>query len=398
MSPVMEAPMAARGRAASGVQRRPAEPARILLVAEGSGGHLIPALEVSQALAASGERVLVLYAQRPQVASLLDGLLQDINQTRLQLRPFSLAPCPLAAARGLWRLWQSRTVWQIACECLRTFHPQVVVGFGGWLSVPVILAARQQQIPTLLHEQNVRLGRANRFLLDWADQIALSFAESRDDVTGSPAVITGLPIRRSIGTASREQAAQRFGLRADALTVLILGGSQGSRALNRLVEELLPELSMAERQSWQFIHLAGAEDAPTVTHAYEALGLRAWVTAHLTDVAAAYALADVVVARAGASTVVELAQCGKPAVLIPYPHAAGHQLANARLVESAGAGIVLEEHLASPERLLSPLRQLLRDQRLRWIMGTQMHTLACPDSTHRLARAILTLAATSHWN
>ena len=371
---------------------------RILFVAEGSGGHLIPALEVSQALAAEGASVMLLYARRPQIASLMQELIHDVDADHVHVRPFSLSPCPIPAIRGLWRLRQAGAVWREAREHLSAFQPHVVVGFGGWLSVPVILAAQREEIPVLIHEQNVRLGRANRFLLNWADQIALSFEETRAEMDDAPTVVSGLPIRRTIGTASREAAARQFGLEASAPTVLVLGGSQGSGVLNQLMCGMLPRLSSKDREAWQFLHLTGIQDEEKVAQAYAGLQLRARVAAHLAEMASAYALADVVIARAGASTIAELAQCGTPAIVIPYPHASGHQRANARLLESAGAGVVVDERTATSERLLGVLQQLLQDERLRRMMSAQMHTLAQPDATQRLARAILTLAATRDWN
>jgi len=387
---------------------------RVLLVAEGSGGHLIPALEVSRALVRLGASVMLLYAKRRQAASLLDELIQDAHAEGVQVHPVPLSPPPIQAFRWMWRIWQGGSAWRLAQERFRAFRPQTAVGFGGWLSVPVILAARRRRIPVLLHEQNVRLGRANEFLLPWADQMALSFPacpdacppraeqgrrghkagreQTRTQLNGTPVVITGLPIRHTIGMAHRDDAARRFGLDPHALTVFILGGSQGSRAINQLVCEMLGGLSWPERRAWQFLHLTGPHDHAAVQQAYAALELRCWVAPSLAEVEKVYALADVVVARAGASTIAELACVGKPAILIPYPHARGHQRANAQLVETTGAGFRLEEAAATPQRLLSLLRQCLSDDHLRRMMGSRMQTLAHPDATQQLASAIVDLA------
>lgn len=369
------------------------DPVRILMVAEGSGGHVIPALEITRVLLDAGALVTLLYPRRPQVASLLAGLTRDLQDPAMHLQPFSLSPCPLPIGRPLWRLGQAGSIWRLAQERLQQFRPDVVVGFGGWLSVPVILAAGRQDIPTLVHEQNVQLGRANRFLLDWTDQLAVSFEATRRETDNVPVVMSGMPVRASIGTVSREAAAQQLELRADLPTVLVLGGSQGSHALNQLLLETTRGWTPQERREWQLVHIAGAQDEPVVRAAYAELGLQAVVRTHLTEMAAGYAMADVVIARAGASTVSELAQCGKPAILIPYPHAGGHQRANAQVIEAVGAGVMLEEHLATPARVLGTLRRMLQDERLRQMMGRQMATLTQPAATQRLARAILTLAA-----
>ena len=368
---------------------------RVLMVAEGSGGHLIPALEVSRTLSASGAHVCLMYAQRAQTTGLFQDLLEDVEEEGVQLAPVRLSSTRIRMARLTWRAWQAGRVWRMARAQLATCDPQVVVGFGGWISVPVVLAARQRHIPLMLHEQNVRLGRANRFLLRWADEIAVSFTRTRSELNGTRALVTGLPIRRTIGTVSREQAARWFGLDPAATTVLILGGSQGSRPINRFVCDMLHGLTEEERTSWQFIHLTGASDWTAVQEAYRGAPLRWWVAPYLAQMGAAYALADVVVARAGASTIAELAQCGKPALFIPYPYARGHQRDNARLVESIGAGAWVEESAASPQRILTLLRTVLLDPSLQLRMGAQMRSLARPDASQRLASAILELA-TNH--
>ncbi len=365
---------------------------RVLLAAEGSGGHLIPALEVTQALAASHAQVCLLYAKRTQTAPLIQALLQRVS-TGGHVRVESLA---VTGGAGGWgrRLWRLRSSWREARKQLDAFRPHVVVGFGGWVSIPIVLAARQRRLPVLIHEQNVRLGRANRLLQHVADCVALSFEASRAGLNGTPALITGLPIRQAIGTLSRDEAARQFGCDPHALTVLVLGGSQGAQALNRLVCQMLGELTQQERMSWQWLHLTGASEHAAVQQVYANAGLHATILPHLVDMAHAYAIADVVIARAGASTIAELAQCGKPAVLIPYPYAGGHQRINAQLVESVGGAVWFEEATATPPRLVSVLRQLLGDERLRRVMGAQMQTLAHPNAAMHLASSILNLAQT----
>jgi len=365
---------------------------RVLIATEGSGGHLIPALEVSRALAIAGASVTLLYPERPQIATLIQAALHEAQAQGVDIRSIRLAPPRIRATNPLWRLRHTSLIWRIARETITTFRPEVVVGFGGWCSVPVILAARWAKCSILLHEQNVLLGRANRFLRRWADQVALSCEESTAQMNDVPSVVTGLPIRRTIAIADREEAARQFGLDPRALTVLILGGSQGSRSINRLVSEMLGALSPEERATWQFLHLTGAADEAVVNAAYVTAHSRASVAAQTSAMALAYAVADVVVSRGGASTLAELAHCGKPAIVIPYPHAGGHQRANARLVESVGAAVVLEEHLVTPQRLLAVVRHLLGDARLRGVMAAQMRTLAQPAATQRLVDAIIALA------
>ena len=359
---------------------------RILVVAEGSGGHLIPALEMSRALTNQQAHVTLLYARRTPTAQLLQQLIHDARMDGVHVWPIRLP-----SGRRVWRkLWQAGRMWRLAQERLEIWQPHVVVGFGGWLSIPVVLAARQRRIPIVIHEQNVRLGKANRFLVrrHWVDRAALSFEKTGEELNGTPATVTGLPIRRVLGLACREDAARQFKLDPARPTILVLGGSQGSQAVNRIACRMLSRLTDEQQRTWQFIHLTGGSDYAEVQSAYERAGVRAWIAPHLVERAWAYALADVVIARAGASTIAELAHCGTPSILIPYPYASGHQRDNARVVEEAEAGVRLEEAEATPQRLHGLLWQFFANEHLRRTMGERMHVLAQPDATHRLAETV----------
>jgi len=371
---------------------------KILLVAEGSGGHLIPALQVAHALADAGARIKVWYANRQPTALLSSALAHAIRGASVEVDPIPL----YGASTPLNRLRQCGELWHRAQQCFEAFAPDVVVGFGGWVSAPVVLAAclrraiRQRRIGCLLHEQNVLMGRANRVLAPWVDRVAISFRETSPGRGAASTVMTGLPTRRQIGCGSRAEAAEQFGLDPNRPTLLVLGGSQGARAINRLMIRLVAQLAPAEQRTWQVIHLTGATDEAIVRTAYAASAVRAWVAPFLVEMEAAYAQADLVMARAGASTIAELAQCGKPAILIPYPHAGGHQRVNAQLVETVGGGLMMEEAAATVERLLGAMRRILADPRLRELMGAQMHALHHGNATERLAQAILDLADTGH--
>ena len=360
-------------------------PLAVLLVAEGSGGHLLPAMQVAKQLAHAGATTQLWYTPRPQTAWLADALKDETASGAVQL-----SQVPTDAGGG-WvsRCWKAGRFWRDVQRAFDREAPDVVVGFGGWVSAPVILAARSRRIRCLVHEQNVVPGRANRWLARWVDQVAVSFQETRPMLGRRRCVVTGMPIRERIGGVARAQAAARFTFEAARPTLLVIGGSQGSHALNRVMAQLSGHLSVDERQYWQVIHITGAAEEGMVRQAYQAARMRAWVAPFLLDIEEAYALADVVMARAGASTIAELARCGIPALLIPYPHAGGHQRANARVVEQAGAGIVLEESAAAPSRVLAELRRLLTDAPLRARMGERMRTLDVPDAAQSLARAIL---------
>ena len=371
------------GRAAEG-----SVAARVWLVTEGSGGHLIPALQVALALAKRGAVTRLWYAQRRQATPLIHALLRSGGQAGVETEGV-----PVSATAGLLRrLVECGHLWRRAEQMMDRFAPQVVVGFGGWVSMPVLLAARARQVPCLLHEQNVMMGRANRWLARWVDGLAVSFDATQRALGTIPAVVTGLPLRGDLAGTPREVAAAQFGLAPERPTVLVVGGSQGARAINRLMSRMAALWSSDERRQWQVVHVTGPDDVVAVREGYAAYGLTAWVAPFVTDMGAAYAQADLVVARAGASTVMELAACGKPAILIPYPRARSHQRENARLIEAVGGGVMVEERDATPERLLELVRRLLADDVLRERMGSNIRGLSTVGAAERMSQMVLAYA------
>ena len=364
---------------------------KALLVAEGSGGHLVPALEAARTLARQGLAVSVWYARRRRAAPVAEALTQEAREASVDVEAI-LGP----SSSGLFgRVWQGVGLWRKAQRCFGGWAPDVVVGFGGWVSAPVVLAARTRRIGCVLHEQNVIMGRTNRWLSRWVDRIAVSFNDTQAQLDGRRFVVTGLPVRGRIGGISRVQAAAPSGLAPDRPTLLVLGGSQGSRALNRLMAGVAALLSSEERRTWQIVHLTGASDEAAMADAYATHRITALVRPFCVEMEALYAQADVVISRAGASTIAELARCGIPAILIPYPFAGAHQRANAQLVETVGDGLMIDESDASPERVLAAARRILTDERLRTMMGSQVRHLYCPDAAGRLAEVIVEVAQVS---
>jgi UDP-N-acetylglucosamine--N-acetylmuramyl-(pentapeptide) pyrophosphoryl-undecaprenol N-acetylglucosamine transferase len=219
------------------------------------------------------------------------------------------------------------------------FDPQIVVGVGGYASGPVVLAAKLLGKKAVIHEQNMIPGLTNKILARFADRICVSFPHTQRLFNSAKVVMTGNPVRSSV-LATKEQSRE-----TETFRVLIVGGSQGANAINRRVVEALDY--MKDPGKMAFIHQTGKKDAAWVRKAYQERGLKATVEAFIDDMAGAYRSANLVICRAGATTVAELTALGKPAVLIPYPFAANdHQERNARFVEnSGGAEMVLEKDL-----------------------------------------------------
>ena len=328
-------------------------PLRVILAAGGTGGHLWPALSVAQALKRLEPEADFLFigAGRPLEATILDPW----GVRRVSLKSSGLKGMGLAGkVRGLWRCL---TGTGEAFKIFRDYRPDLCFGAGGYVTVPAGLAAKLSGTPLVIHEQNSRAGLSNRFLGKLAQKVLVAFAEAAPAFGSSAVTVTGNPLRPEI--------AALHGLKRDyrdrPLTVAVTGGSQGAAAVNRVV---LPALLKLHQGGLDFsvLHQSGAADLDWLQKEYSQAGLKAEVAAYFQDMASFYRRADLLIGRAGAITVSELAAAGLPSILVPLPTAAdNHQLDNARHLEQAGAALVFEEKNLSPEILATALGDCLND-------------------------------------
>lgn len=272
---------------------------------------------------------------------------------------------------------------------MRAWGPGAVVGMGGYLTLPAALAGALRGVPVVLHESNTVLGLANRLVRPLSAALAAG-------LPGAGGTLTGTPLRPELLEPGDPATARRaLGLEPGLATVLVVGGSQGARALNRLVP---PALALAREASGpvQALHLCGKDGESDTRAAYAAAGVPAVVLPYLDGMQRAYAAADLAVCRAGASTLAELAARRLPALLVPYPHAAGaHQDANARLAQSAGAAVRLPEPGLDAAALGAALAKLLGSADLRLKMSESWSTLGLPparDSARLLADLIISVS------
>jgi UDP-N-acetylglucosamine--N-acetylmuramyl-(pentapeptide) pyrophosphoryl-undecaprenol N-acetylglucosamine transferase len=361
--------------------------APFVLAAGGTGGHMFPAEAVARELVARGRRVFLVTDAR---AESFGDRLPDVEIYRIQAgTPFG---GPLGAAQGLGQLALGAAQ---ARRLLRRLKPAAVAGFGGYPSVPTMLAARLLGRPTLIHEQNAVLGRANRLLAPRALRIATGFAETaklrRADSTR--AIHTGNPVRPTILAAA---CAYRAPSPGRTVELLVLGGSQGARALSEIVPTALALLPQSLRSVLRVSHQARAEDLDTAAAAYASAGIVVELQRFFTDVPQRMSRAHLAICRAGASTVAELAAIGRPAVLVPYPYATDdHQSANARAFAAAGAGWSMAQAELRPETLAERISGLLGDPgRLRQAAANAAG-FARPEAAHDLARLVLALDRTA---
>lgn len=333
---------------------------KILIAAGGTGGHILPGVAIAKVLRERGHRVhFVVKKDRDSQAFLAR---EGFSSSAFYFEGF---PRKVSGRAVLFPL-TALAAFLSARRIFRRESPDVFLGMGGYISVPAGLAAVLGDVPIVLHEQNVRAGLANRFLSRWAKTVATSF-ESTEGLSarGGRIVCTGLPLRPDLAPKNPAESRRVLGLDPKAFTLLVFGGSQGARALNARVLEVVALLAR-ERSAWQFIHLTGATDEAKVRAAYGALSRRAFVRAFHSDMSTVYSAADFVVARAGANTVLEIRRMGRAALLVPFPHATDdHQTANARVLEKAGEARVVLENDLSVENLWTVLRALPTAEGLR---------------------------------
>jgi UDP-N-acetylglucosamine--N-acetylmuramyl-(pentapeptide) pyrophosphoryl-undecaprenol N-acetylglucosamine transferase len=286
------------------------------------------------------------------------------------------------------------------------WRADVVLGTGGYVSAPVIVAARLLFIRCALQEQNAYPGTANRLLARWAQRIYLGVADAQRFFRPGICLETGNPVRHGFsssregvpadrgvadGPPTREHTVPPRSGEADELRVLVFGGSRGARSLNAAIGGAAGRLAHKERLAL-WIQTGTAEQA-AVAEAFAPWGVRASVVSYILDMPTALRWADLAVCRAGAMTLAELAVAGKPAILVPYPHATDdHQLHNARAQESAGAALVLEDHECTAMSLADAIENLLRDRARRRRMAEAARDLARPDAAAAIATDLYALA------
>ena len=368
---------------------------RILMVAGGTGGHIFPALAVAEELRGRGK------PGNPRFEIEFLGTHRPLEARLIPAAGFPLRTVDAAGLKGIGGIQRLRNLWVLprtafaVAGILRKFRPRVVVGVGGYLAGPVMVEAALVGIPTVLIEPNVRPGFTNRLLKPFVRVAVLGFPETAS-LYGKKAHVTGLPVRNAffeipprrhlpVNPAQPAVAGSQF-------TVLVVGGSQGSRAINRVAPESFAQLAQ-EPGGMRIVHQTGEHDYNEVLKAYQERGIAAEVHAFIDDVPGALAQADLVISRAGATAVTELAAAGRAALLVPFPGAADqHQLDNARAMERVGAARVIVQSELTPARLAQEIRELMASPAALTGMETSARGLARPGAAARIADLIENLA------
>jgi UDP-N-acetylglucosamine--N-acetylmuramyl-(pentapeptide) pyrophosphoryl-undecaprenol N-acetylglucosamine transferase len=359
---------------------------RLLVAGGGTGGHLFPGIAVADEVVHRGGEVLFVGTSRgietravPAAGYALETLeVSGLKRMGLAATLRGLVRVPLAIVRSI--------------AILRRFRPEVVLGVGGYASGPMVLAAALMGYPTAIQEQNSVPGITNRVLGRLVRAVFIAFEDAARFFSASKIERLGNPVRQKIvaalaGVAPAAGSAQRF-------RILVVGGSQGARAVSDLVTAAAAALSTANLD-FSLVHQTGSADLERISERYRALGLVERVTAKafIEDMATAYAEADLVVARAGALTLAELAIAGRPVILIPLPTAADdHQRKNAAQFADAGAALVLDQGATRAEDLATAIAGLAKDRAKRAAMATAMRGLGRPQAAQAIADRLETLA------
>lgn len=332
---------------------------RILLACGGTGGHIFPAFSVAEEIKRRFPEAEITYVcGRKDIESEIFGMVRAERVERVESAPWRGAASLLRPSF----LIKLGTGFVRSLAILRDARPGVVVGFGGHYSFPVLMAAKLLGIRTIIHEQNVVPGAANRVLARVVDGVALSHEETRPRMKGGRRLrVTGNPIRAAIERDCRREALEAFGFDVSRRTALVIGGSQGAESINAVFIEAIGILTPDERAKLQVLHLCGRMKPQDALAEYRRLGVRAQAYSFFERMDLAYGASDFAVGRAGATFLAEIRAKGIPAVLIPYPFADGHQRENAKAHAAHAKAFVEEQATLTPSRLAARLSDFLKE-------------------------------------
>ncbi|MCI8468689.1 MAG: undecaprenyldiphospho-muramoylpentapeptide beta-N-acetylglucosaminyltransferase [Eggerthellaceae bacterium] len=359
---------------------------RVILTGGGTAGHINPALALADELAERGCEVR--YAGTPQGVEA-----RLVPQAGLEFKAFEAAGFdrshPASIVRGVAKI--ARSTGQ-AKRWFAEARPDVVVGFGGYVSIPVARAAESLGIPVVVHEQNSVMGMANRYLAKRAAAVCLTYAQSAPEgVEASRVTVTGNPVRRSVIASDRAAGRAMLGVPDDALMLLVFGGSLGARHINEGIVAMRDEL--LARDDVRVVHITGPKELDAVR---EALALtpeqeERWTVMGYQDrMGDTLAAADAIVSRAGATSLAEISALGVPALLVPFPHATeDHQTTNARAWVDAGCALMMPDAEVGTEAFRDQVRRLLDEPELRASMRAAAQAQETADAAAKLADVVM---------
>ncbi|MDI6703357.1 MAG: undecaprenyldiphospho-muramoylpentapeptide beta-N-acetylglucosaminyltransferase [bacterium] len=355
-----------------------------MLVVSGTGGHIYPGISIAKELKKRDPQVEIQFVGRIKTDEF-----REFSFTQIDIKEWNRRILCLTTFEFVWKIMKG---FIQSLLFLKRFRPDVVVGMGGYASFPVILSAYLLRIPTLVHEQNVVPGLTIKVLAWIADKIAISFEESKKYLRHS-ATLTGNPVRGEIGKVDRVSGLNHFGLDPHKFTILVFGGSLGAHSINKALIEALPYLEEVGCRL-QIIHITGREDYSFVREKVRESKITIQVFPYILKMGHAYAASDLVICRAGATTISELTKCLLPCILIPYPYATSdHQRINAEVLEKKGAKMILDKDL-SGDLLAKEILELMTDKERLNKMKAGLKDIGISSATQKLVELIYSLKRT----
>jgi len=355
------------------------EKKKVVIACGGTGGHLFPGIAVAEELEKRGHDVLLLISEK-KVDAQASKKYGDLNFKTIPAiaKPATLSPKMIPF---LFRLWS--TIKQ--CRgILKREQASVVLGMGGFTSLPPVLAGKKMGLATFVHDSNALPGKANQLTARWCQKVLLGFDVAKKYFPNTETVITGTPVRKELEELpSQQEAREKYGLSPAAKTVLVMGGSQGAKHLNTLIVEAAKAMPDV-----QFLHITGAADHDRVKEL--SAGREGYHTLlFCDDMASAFAACDLAVCRSGASSMTELSYIGMPSVLVPYPYAADdHQTFNAKVFEDAGAAVLRQESDMDAGSLVADITRLCEEESVWKKMSAAADALAVKDASGRICDVI----------
>ena len=360
---------------------------KLLIAGGGTGGHLFPGIAVAEEFTALKETNEVLFVGTK-------------NGLEGKILPEYGWPVSFVTAEGIKGKGFFKTVKGLfkmllgslqSIGIIRKFRPSTVLGVGGYAAVPAVMAGKLLGVSSAIHEQNAMPGLSNRLLGRFVNRVFLTYPESERFFPAEKVRVTGNPVRKSIlkSFAEKEQSADS----GKKFTLFIFGGSQGARRINDVLMEIFFNSELSVNENIKVIHQTGEADFERVKKCYEEMNIDAQVYPFIKDMAGIYLEADLIICRAGATTIAELLVAGKPAILIPYPYAADdHQRLNGEaLVKKGAAAMILEKDLTS-QRLSDEIRRLFDDRKLLKKMSQKALAMASPDAAARICEEMRNLS------
>ena len=361
---------------------------RVIISGGGTGGHIFPAVSIANAIK----------AMRPDAKILFVGALGRMEMQRVPAAGYEIKGLPICGfdrknllknVKVLYKIWKSQ---RMAKKIIKDFRPQVAVGVGGYASGPTLNKAAAMGIPCLIQEQNSYAGVTNKLLAKKAEKICVAYEGMERFFPAEKIILTGNPVRQALleTTITREDAIRSFGLDPEKKTILLVGGSLGARTIN---ESMLRHLDLIKESGLQFIWQTGKYYSAEIAERLKGQDLpNLKVTDFITDMGSAYRAADLVISRAGASSISEFCLIGKPVILVPSPNVAeDHQTKNALALSTRGAAIYIKDAEA-PDSLLQTAIETVNDADKLKSLSENVLKLALPDSANIIAKEVINLA------